>query len=112
MKGFNRLFIIWCFVATLIFAGLCTVGFMYKKNLEKYHDFEKVIIDATKAYVLKEGIVNFNGTYLDISINTLFDNGYLTKDDLVNGCTGKVRVENNKLIKYKPLIKCKYYKSY
>ena len=112
MKGFNRLFIIWCFVATFIFAGLCTVGFMYKRNLKKYHDFEKVIINASKSYVLKEGIVDFDGTYLDVNIDTLLNKGYILKDDMVNSCHGKVRIENQKLIKYKPLIKCKYYTSY
>ncbi len=112
MKNFNRLFIVWCFVATIIFAGLCTIGFMYKRNLEEYHDFENVIINAAKAYVLDEGIVDFNSDYIDIKISTLLDKGYIKKKDVVKSCNGSVRIENKKLIKYKPLIKCKYYKSY
>ena len=112
MKKFNTLFIVWCFIATFIFAGLCTLGFIYKKKIEKYHDFEKVIIEATKSYVIKEGIVNFNEDYVDVKIETLLENGYLKKSDIVKSCHGKIRIENTKLINYKPLIKCKYYKSY
>ena len=112
MKNFNRLFIVWCIFATLIFAGLCVLGFMFKKNIEKYHDFEKVLINATEEYVLKEGKVNTDEDYFEVSIKTLINKEYISKDDIVKSCSGIVKVENRKQIKYKPMIKCKNYKSY
>lgn len=112
MKNFNKLFIVWCFIAFLIFGGLCTLGFIYKNNIEKYHDYEKVLISATEEYVLKEGKVEKNNDYFDVKINTLVKGKYISKDDIVKSCFGVVRVENNSQIKYKPRIKCKNYKSY
>lgn len=111
MKTFNKLFVLWCVVATMGFAGLCTIGFMFKNNIKKYHEYESVLVDATKAYVLNEGAIDFDANYIDISISTLEKKGYLKKSDMLKSCTGKVRIENNKQIKYTPLIKCNNYKS-
>ena len=111
MKTFNRLFIIWVIFATLIFAGLCTLGFVFKKNVEKYKEFEDVLVESTKSYVLNEGKVDFDADYLDVSINDLVKSGYLNKKDVVKSCSGKVRVKNKKQISYKAIIKCKNYKT-
>lgn len=111
MKKFNRLFVLWCIIAFLIFAGLSTLGFIYKNRIKKYEDFELVIIDAAKEYVSKEGKIDFDGDYMDVSVDFLLKNGYLSTKDLVKTCSGKVRIENKKQIKYIPIVKCKNYKS-
>lgn len=112
MKSFNRLYIIWYVFAILIFAGLCTLGFVYKSKIKKFKKFEDNIIIAAESYVLSEGKIDFLDDYIDVNINTLLKKGYLLKKDYVKSCSGKVRIKKGKTTKYTPLIKCKNYKSY
>ena len=111
MRTFNKLFAVWIIMAVLIFAGLCTLGIVYKGNIKKYKAYEDVLKTAAESYAKDEGILPSIEKYKDINIDKIIDKGYVSKKKIIDSCSGKVRITAGNTIEYTPIIKCKYYKS-
>lgn len=111
MKSFNRLFVVWFVVVTLIFAGLIYLGFTYKSKIKTYEKFEDVLISGAESYINNNGVYPEKNETLKINIKDIIKSGVINKRDIVDGCTGNIIVSMKKNLTYKPDIKCKYYKS-
>ena len=107
----KALFIVWCVFVVIIFGLLSTLGFIYKNKLKTYHEYEDKLIVASKKYIKDNDIFLKDGTSKKISINKLEKSKLITKKDIVKECSGYVLVKKDKLLDYKPVLKCKYYKS-
>jgi len=111
MKSFNRLFIVWFVVVTLVFIGLIVLGFVFKQRLSEYKDYEDKLVIATKKYVKDNNKYPTVNTPVKVSIDKLIQKGYIKEKDAIDSCNGKVVVTKEKSFIYTPQIKCKNYKS-
>lgn len=112
MKSFNRLFIVWVIFVFLIMGGLITLGYIYKNKLNNYHKYEDKIVFSAKKYVTDNNISLKKAEKKVINIDELIKNGYIKKKDIIKECNGNVTIYLEKnIVKYKPFIKCKYYKT-
>ena len=111
MKSFDRAFVVWFIVAILIFGGLITLGFVYKKKISDYENYEKVLIQGAKSYISDGGLYPKKNEVITVDINSIIKSGYIKKKDVIDSCTGFIKVSKKKNLVYKPYIKCKYYHS-
>ena len=111
MASFNKLFYVWIFVVIIIFGGLITWGFVYKNKVQKYKDYELVLVETAKIYVAKNSIYPEENESIKININKLKKSEKLSKKVVINDCSGYVKVSKKSNFKYKTFLACKNYKT-
>ena len=94
MKTFNRVFVLWCFMAVLIFGGLITLGYIYKSKVKSYEKYETKLEIAAKKYIELNNIHLNDKNELEININKIIKSKLIDDDDIIDGCKGKVVVKN------------------
>lgn len=105
------LLIIWVILLIGIFTLLSILGFKHKNNVNNYKKYEDKLIIATKNYVNANKMYPKKGSKLYVKIGDLITGGYVSKKDIVDGCSGTIIVKYDEFIDYVPNLKCKYYKS-
>lgn len=105
------LLIIWVILLIGIFTLLTYIGFIHKKDVKKYKDYEEVLITASRSYTSSKNMYPKKGSKIIIKIEDLINEGFVDKKDIVDGCSGSIIVKYDSYIDYFPNIKCKYYKS-
>ena len=83
----------------------------FKNNVNNYKKYEDKLITATKNYVNANKMYPKKGSKLYVKIGDLITGGYVSKKDIVDGCSGTIIVKYDEFIDYVPNLKCKYYKS-
>ena len=111
MRKYNVVFTVWLIICVIIFGLLCALGFIYKNKVAKYKEYEETLVTLTKDYLKEHSKYPSKNNEISVSVNKLIKYGYITKDNIVSECSGKVIVKHNKQMEYIPQIKCKYYKS-
>ena len=111
MKTFNRVFVLWCFMAVLIFGGLITLGYIYKSKVKSYEEYENRLEIAAKEFIEINNIHLNDQKKIKININKIIKSGLIDDEDIIKDCKGNIIVRNGSVIKYKADIKCKNYHS-
>ena len=113
MNSFKKAYAIWFVVAVLIFAGLTTMGFVYKNKTAKYKKEEDKIVEIAKKYTATNFDFPKSGESKAINIKELQDKGLL-KEVKVKGnkCKGYVEVTFDNVTKYKTYLDCGKYKTH
>lgn len=109
MASFNKLFYVWIFVVVLIFGGLITLGFVYKNKVQKYKDYESVLVETAKSYVAEKGKYPEEKQTIKISVNVLKKYIESSKKYVIDDCSGYVKVTKKSNFKYKAVLSCKNY---
>ena len=113
MNNLKKAYTIWFIIAVMIFAGLTTLGFVYKSKSAKYKKEEEKIVEIAKKYTA----TNFNfpksGESKIIKIKELQDKGLLKEVKVKNNkCKGYVEVTFNNVTEYKTYLDCGDYKTH
>ena len=111
MKRYNVLFTVWMIIVVIIFALLCTLGFIYKNKVSKYKEYENTLVTATKEYLKENNSYPSDGKSVKVAIDKLIKSKKISKKKVIKECSGSIEVYHGKQMKYTPNIKCTYYKS-
>lgn len=111
MKNYKLWFYMWIIVVIGIFVLLVAFGYMYRKKLSSYHEYEDYLVLKAKEYVDSNDLSLKNGDQISLKIDKLIKENYLSKKHIVDECKGKVTVKYNKGYTYKAKLTCGYYKT-
>lgn len=111
MKRYNMLFTFWIIIVVIIFAFLIAIGFIYKKKIEIYKDYEVLLVNKTKKYIKDNNKYPKKNETKKIDLDTLIKEDYLSDDEVVDSCKGYVQISHKDSIKYNAVLSCKYYKT-
>lgn len=107
----KALLIVWVILLIGIFVLLSMLGFIHKKEVDSYHEYEDKLVVAARKYVNANKIYPKKGSKIEVNISDIIDAGYIKKKDIEKSCKGTIIVKYDRFIDYLPNIKCKYYKS-
>lgn len=111
MASFNKLFYVWIVVVIAIFGGLITLGYVYKNRVQKYKDYENVLVESAKIYVAENSLYPEEKQSIKISVKKLKKVSNLSKKDIIDDCGGYVKVTKKTNFSYKAILKCENYKT-
>ncbi len=110
MKKMKRISIIWGIVALLLFTSLTVIGLMYKSKTEKYKNFERVLVEATKTYTATDFNFPVNGENIVIKMSELEEANLLSTTKVEDHeCSGYVIVSFKNVTEYKAYVSCDKY---
>lgn len=95
----------------MIFGGLVTLGFVYKSKVQKYKDYENVLVESAKIYVAENSLYPQDKKSVKISVNKLIKSSNIPKKEIIKECDGYVRITKKTNFEYKAILKCKNYKT-
>lgn len=113
MKRLKIVSVVWGILVVLLFSGLTTIGFIYKKKTAKYKKLEDRLVEVTKKYTATDFNFPKNGDEIIITYKELEERG-LIKELKVDKqkCDGYVKLTFNGVTEYKGFIKCEKYKTH
>ncbi len=112
LKQMHRISIVWGSILLIIVIGLTFMGFYLKHNTKVYRDYEKLVAEKTKDYVLTNSLIY--GKTVQLKLEDLIENKVIDSN-IVNDkeCKGYVEIEYMKesQYNYKTYLQCGKYKT-